>query len=217
MLTDAIKELLRESSLFKDLTDQEMDKIARFSRMATFESGDVLFHEGEPSEEIYLVANGTVAVEVGLLGRQRRRRATIETVRRGQCVGWSAGVGSAKYMGTANVVEPTTVVTINGKAIRSLFEEDPSLGLRVMRKLVELARSRLTHTTERLANILSVASHDLKAPAGRSTKLPPGDPGRLCRRNDRATKKYAAQKRGEDQATVVDDRRHPGYVPPRAA
>jgi cytochrome c len=160
----AIKKVLRESSLFKDLSNEERGKIFKLSRQVTFESGDFLCREGDLAEEIYIVARGTVAVEVGLIGRQRRRRATIETVRRGESVGWSAGVGLEKYITSAQAVEKTTVVAVNGAAVRRLFEEDTSVGLRVTRKLVNLARSRLTHTTEKLANILSVASHDLKAP-----------------------------------------------------
>lgn len=164
MPTAAIRKVLAESSLFKDLNDEERDKIAQFSRIVIFETGDFLCRQGDFAEKIYVVIQGTVAVEVGLLGRQRVRRATIEIARRGESVGWSAGVGVEQYITSAHAVEKTAVVAIDGTAIRRLFEEHPSLGLHVTRKLVNLARSRLTHTTERLANIVSVASHDLKAP-----------------------------------------------------
>ncbi|MGA2401423.1 MAG: ATP-binding protein [Syntrophobacteraceae bacterium] len=164
MPTAAIRKALGESSLFRDLSDEERDKIAQFSREMTFETGDVLFREGDPADNIYIVLQGTAAVEVGLLGRQRRRCATIATARRGESVGWSAGIGSEKYLASAYAVEKTTAVVVDRRAVHCLFVDSPASGLRVMEKLMDLGRSRLCRTTEILANMLSTASHDLKAP-----------------------------------------------------
>jgi signal transduction histidine kinase len=162
LTTAAVSRALEESCLFKDLSDRERDLIAPFCRKVVFEAGDVLFREGDPAENIYIVMRGTVAVEVGLLGRQRRRCATIALVRRGEPVGWSAAIGSDKYMASAYAVEKTTAAAIDRKALRLLFVEAPTLGLPVMEKLAELARSRLSSTACILANMLSTASHDLK-------------------------------------------------------
>ena len=164
MPTAAISKALGESSLFRDLSDQERDRIARSSREMIFETGDVLFNEGDPADNLYVVLQGTLAVEVGLLGRQRRRCATIATARRGESVGWSAGVGSDKYLASAYAVEKTTAVVVDRRAVRHFFVENPSSGLRLMGRLVDLGRSRLSSTTAILANMLSTASHDLKAP-----------------------------------------------------
>ena len=116
MPTAAISEALGESDLFGDLSDQERDRIAQLCRLMIFESGDVLFHEGDSGDNLS-VAGGTLAVEVGLIGRQRRRCATIATVRPRESVGWSAGVGSDKYLASANAVEPATVVVVERRAV----------------------------------------------------------------------------------------------------
>ena len=164
MPTAAINKTLGESSLFSDLSDEQRDKIAQLSREMTFETGDILFREGDSADNIYIVLQGMVAVEVGLLGRQRRRCATIATARRGESVGWSAAIGSRKYLASAYAVEKTTAVVVDRRAVQWLFVDNPASGLRVMEKLIDLARSRLSRTTEILASMLSTASHDLKAP-----------------------------------------------------
>jgi signal transduction histidine kinase len=164
LATAAIRKALRESGLFSDLSEEQRDKIALRSREMTFETGDVLFREGDTAENIYIVLQGTLAVEVGLLGRQRRRCATIAAAHRGESVGWSAGIGTQKYLASAYAVEKTTAVVVDRRAIDLLFADDPATGLRVMEKLIDLARSRLTRTTEILATMLSTASHDLKGP-----------------------------------------------------
>lgn len=163
METADIMKTLEESLLFGDLKDEERGRIARFSNEAVFEAGDILFHEGDPAEKIYIVVKGTVAVEVGLLGRRRRRCATIATAGRGESVGWSAGIGSPSYLSSAYAVEKTTALAIDRQAVRLLCTEEPSSGLLVMKKLADLASSRLSRTAGVLANMLSTASHDLKA------------------------------------------------------
>jgi signal transduction histidine kinase len=162
--TADIRKTLGESSLFSDLSDEQRDRIALLSREMTFETGDVLFREGDSADNIYIVLQGTLAVEVGLLGRQRRRCATIATAHRGESVGWSAGIGSQKYLASAYAVEKTTAVVVDRRAVQCLFADNPASGLRVMEKLIDLARSRLCRTTEILATMLSTASHDLKGP-----------------------------------------------------
>jgi signal transduction histidine kinase len=164
LTTAAIRKLLGESRLFHDLSEEEKDRITKFCRVTTFDSGDLIIREGDPAEQIYIVATGTVAVEVGLVGRRTVRRATIETVRRGECIGWSAGLDSGGYVASAVAVGKTSLVALNGADLSRLCEEVPHLGLRVTRKLLDLAKSRFTHTTEKMANILSVGAHDLKSP-----------------------------------------------------
>ncbi len=162
MTAAAIAKALRESSLLGDLGDEERVRIARFCREMIFEAGDLLFREGDPAEKLYIVLQGTVAIEVGLLGRQRRRCASIAAVRCGDSAGWSAGIGSKTYLASAYAVEKTSAIAIDGKAFQLLYADNPSSGLLVMGKLVDLARSRLSRTTGMLATMLSTAVHDLK-------------------------------------------------------
>lgn len=163
MKTAAIAKTLGKSLLFGDLNDQDRGRIARFSSEMVFEVGDLLFREGDPAENLYIVVRGMVAVEVGLLGRQRRRCATVAAARAGESVGWSAAIGSQRYMSSAYAVEKTAVLAIDREAVRLFFVENPSSGLLVMEKLADLARSRLSRTAGILADMLSTASHDMKA------------------------------------------------------
>lgn len=164
MTTTAIREVLRECGLFAELSEEERDRIARLAVDVSFEPGDILFSEGEKPEWLYVVMQGTIAVEVGLVGRKRRRQATLTLVRRGGIVGWSAGLGSEKYLASAIAREKSAVLAIGGEAIRRLLDGEPLIALQVTRKLADVARSRLVRTTEILANVLSVSSHDMKAP-----------------------------------------------------
>jgi signal transduction histidine kinase len=161
----AVKELLRGAELFRELSDEDLDRVARFAHEVTFEAGDIMFHEGDAAEEIYIVSRGKVAIEMGLhLGGQVRRRATIDVVTDGYAAGWTSLAGSGVYIASGRCLVNTTAVAVSGEALLRLFDEDQTLGLRVMRGLLDLVSRRLQSVRETLSHILSIASHDLKAP-----------------------------------------------------
>lgn len=160
--TDIVR-LLEESAIFEGLGDGELSMISGASFRAVFTPGEFLFREGDPADKIYTIVDGSAAVEVGLVGRQRQRSATIAVVKRGESTGLSAGLGSRKYLASAYALEKTTVVATSGKALHRVYAADPSSGVIVLKKLLAQARSRLSATTGILAEMLTTAAHDLKA------------------------------------------------------
>ena len=102
-------------SLFKDLSDQETGQDCPVQPRDDLRDRRCPVPRGRLGRQFTCRPQGTVAVEVGLLGRQRRRCATIATARRGESVGWSAGVGSEKYLASAYAVEKTIAVAVDGK------------------------------------------------------------------------------------------------------
>ncbi|MDO8473010.1 MAG: ATP-binding protein [Dehalococcoidia bacterium] len=157
--------LLRGSTLFQDLSDEELEKISALCHEETFEAGHMIFHEGDTPDKMYIVIQGKVALDMGLsFSAHVTRRATIEIVTRGQPVGWSAITGSETFTATAKCLEKTDALAIDGQRLRDLFARNPGLGYRVQGRTLDLVRSRLGHTRDTLAHILSVVSHDMKAP-----------------------------------------------------
>jgi len=65
---------------------------------------------------------------------------------------------------SARCMEKTKVIALDGVGLRRLLEEDSHMGHKVMKRFVGLVSSRLRHTRDTLAHILSIASHDLKSP-----------------------------------------------------
>ncbi len=159
-----IKEVLRKSEFFGELTEEELDKIVKVCRQEVYEAGAEVFSEGNIARELYVVEEGKVVLDMGLsLGTQSRRRATIEIVTPGEAFGWSAVDGQA-FTSSARCLENTKVIAVDTAGLRHLFDEDYRIAYEVTRKLLDIVRSRLSHVRGTLAHVLSVASHDLKAP-----------------------------------------------------
>jgi signal transduction histidine kinase len=165
MQVDQAVAVVRECRLFRDLEEECLSGIARVARREFFPAGHILFRAGEPATTAYLVEEGSVAIDIDVkFGMQTRRTATIEMVSRGHIAGWSAVASAKEYSATARCIEDTCAYAIDGDSFRGLFRADTGLGYTVMRRLVGLVRSRADRLTNTLAHVLSIASHDLKAP-----------------------------------------------------
>ncbi|MFC1958194.1 ATP-binding protein [Chloroflexota bacterium] len=160
-----VREVLRESELFKELTDDELGKIAKLCQEEVYTAGTTIFNEGEVAEELYIVEDGRVVLEMTLrLGSGAGRQGTIDVITRGEAFGWSAISESHTLTMSARCIEGTKVIAVDGAELSRLLEDDPYIGYRVMKRLVSLVSSRLRNARGTLAHVLSIASHDLKAP-----------------------------------------------------
>ena len=53
-------ELLRNVSIFKDLEDGELARVAEVCRTQEFVSGEYIFKEGESGSRLYLIVEGEI-------------------------------------------------------------------------------------------------------------------------------------------------------------
>lgn len=139
-----INEVLASSDLFKGIPDEALIKIAALAQVESHEAGAILFTEGSAARDVYIIEEGRVAMDLSLsptpgVGKQ----TTVETLSNGQSCGWSAVGGTAVYSMTARCTEPVRVIAINGERLRSLLDENPDIGYRVMESMAKIISSRL--------------------------------------------------------------------------
>ncbi len=165
MLELAAIEALLASETFRQLPHEDLVALAGISSERTYEPGQTIFREGDVAEALLLLLKGRVALEKAIvLGRRGARQATVEVIQPGQIFGWSAAIAPYELTATAVCVERSRVLAIDAEALRKLADERPSLGYHVVSRLASIAGARLRDTTHRLSYLLTIASHDLKAP-----------------------------------------------------
>jgi signal transduction histidine kinase/CheY-like chemotaxis protein len=163
-LTSKIKEIIKKSDLFWNLTDDQIDKLAPMATEKTFTAGQRIFTENEPLPDFYIVGKGKVSLEMEIrIGSRTRRQAVIDVVGNNGFLGWSTFLNlPASMSGTA--VETSQLLSFDGEQVRKLCQEDTEIGYKVVNELVRLVSNRLANTRRTLAHVLSVTSHDLRAP-----------------------------------------------------
>ncbi|MDP2920289.1 MAG: ATP-binding protein [Dehalococcoidia bacterium] len=159
-----IKEIIRNSDLFWNLTDEQAGKLADIASEETVPAGQRIFIEGEPLRNFYIITKGKVCLEMGIrIGSRTRRRVVIDVLGSGSCLGWSIMINQPASM-TGTALEPSQLVVLDGEQVRRICSEDTGLGYKVMHEIIRLVSNRLAMTRRTLAHVLSVTSHDLRAP-----------------------------------------------------
>ena len=163
-MTASKTELIKKSELFWNLTNQQIDKLATLATEETFDAGQRMFTEGTLLPNFYIVTNGKVSLEIEIrIGPRTRRQAMIDVVGNNGFIGWTVFLNlPAPASGTA--LETSQVLVFDAASVRKLCNEDKELGYEVFREVVRVVSSRLSRTVSTLAHVLSVTSHDLRAP-----------------------------------------------------
>ncbi|HLE02867.1 MAG TPA: ATP-binding protein [Dehalococcoidia bacterium] len=161
----SITSVVKRTHLFDGLSGPQLAKVVELCREQTYAAGQAIFAEGSVPKDFYIVKKGKVALDANFSARPGTwKQGTVDIVTDCEPLGWSAIAGSGKMTLSARAVEDTQLLAIDGASFRALLEQDTQMGYAVMHRVIVLASSRLRGTKETLARILSIASHDLRAP-----------------------------------------------------
>ncbi|MFW6052213.1 MAG: cyclic nucleotide-binding domain-containing protein [Myxococcota bacterium] len=138
--------------LFAELGAPHRQAVAAIAERVRVPAETVLFAEGDPSDEVYVVAQGRVALSLRRTGRDE---TLILTVGSGELLGWSALLPLGRRVATGRTVEPTELLRLHGPDLRALCERDHDVGYAVMKQAVhELAR-RLHDTRLQMLDVFA--------------------------------------------------------------
>jgi CRP-like cAMP-binding protein len=146
--------ILKEAGLFRDLTEKQLESIARSGQERVYESEENIFTHGDEAKNLYVLLEGAVNLKIKAL--EDIDLMTSELTRRGDIFGTAALMMPALYNVTAKCLEKTRVLAIDAHALKGLIDEDPKLGLEIMRQLAQLFFSRLNETRQGITDLFNV-------------------------------------------------------------
>jgi CRP-like cAMP-binding protein len=139
-------EMLREFQLFEGLKEGELKEIVPLCQERSYEDGSVVFTAGGSAEDVYMLRTGRVSILLELVIYDLEARADVYTIEEGETFGWSALVPPHKLTATARCQRPCDVVTINGRQLLDLLNNNRDIGFVVMRNLCRVISARLGAT-----------------------------------------------------------------------
>lgn len=110
--------------------DSEQRLLQRFGRQ--FGAGEVLFEEGQPATEAYLLQSGRVRL-IKHIGATER---SLRVVRPGDLFGESALLPGSRRGSTAVALVAGAALSLQHETFQHLLASHPSVGLRVLQQLV---------------------------------------------------------------------------------
>ena len=141
--------LLRSVARLRALGDERLAKIAALATKVEAPRGAVLFEEGEPADEIYLIVDGRLALTVAAGPGQE---TVLLTLGPGELTGWS-GLKPHGRVATARVQRDSTLLRLPADALLALCDEDHEIGYAVFRALFDELSHRLHDTRLQLLDM----------------------------------------------------------------
>lgn len=141
---------LRQIRCLQDIDEEYLGPIAALARVVEFPAGKVLYREGQPLTNIYLILSGSISIEICAPGVGCRR---IMTVSAGDLLGITPAVGQSLSTGTTRTLAPTKAIELNAGQVLTLCEHNPRFGYDFMRQVALAIAQRLNATRLQLLDV----------------------------------------------------------------
>ncbi|HET7504765.1 MAG TPA: cyclic nucleotide-binding domain-containing protein [Kofleriaceae bacterium] len=143
---DDLERVLRAHPFLAELSPEHVRFMVGCTRNARFRAGEFLMREGDREDTLYLIREGTVAIEMPRPGGEA---ACVETVGPGDVLGVSLLTPVAAHL-DCRARETVIALAIDNACLQRKMKEDTNLGFALSMRLLErtydrLSRARLQH------------------------------------------------------------------------
>lgn len=147
-------ELLRPIAIFQNLDDGELAQFAEICRIQEYQSGEVIFREGEAGNRLYLIVAGEVRISRDIPGSGEEALAVLKA---GTLFGEMAVFDHSERSTDAFSHGGTQVLTISRTEFDMVLDFDRDIAHKVLRAVVQLLSSRLRSTNDSLRSFLAMS------------------------------------------------------------
>lgn len=148
-----LEPVLEKHRFFADIESRHIAQIAHYASPITFKMGQLIFRQGEPANQFYILLSGHVALEVFA---PERGPLTILTLGTDDVLGWSWLFAPYIWHFDARAIEPTEAIALDGAWLRAECETNHELGYQLMKHSVQVIEQRLQATMIQLLDIYKV-------------------------------------------------------------
>ena len=117
-----------------------------------FEKGQIIFREGEMANRFYLIETGKIILESS---ERLGNPVIIDTIGRGNLLGWSWMFPPYTWRLTARAVETTSAIFFYGTILREYCERDCSLGYELFKRMAPVMIKRMQAARRKMVAIQS--------------------------------------------------------------
>lgn len=158
----SLRSQLANLPLFEALEPASLHELILRARVVTLEAGKVLFHQGEPSNSLYVVVDGAVTPIAE--GDARRKLAVLE---RGDFVGEIGLVTQQPRNATVAALVDSKLIAIDRGVLFPLMRQEPKLALGILRPV----RQRMLDRQVRTNLFFAAFSHAERSAVARQFRL----------------------------------------------
>jgi CRP/FNR family cyclic AMP-dependent transcriptional regulator len=174
--TPACAAFLAQVPLFATLGEDERLALAETTRLRSFKPHEVLFHEGDVGNALFMIHSGLVKI---VRYTADGEGTILRLLGSGECMGEMALLDGQPRSATAEALTAVTAVTLDREALRALVARRPELAWTLMSELSMMVR-RVTqqlldtvwlNLSGRMARILLTLAEQYGEPGPQGTQI----------------------------------------------
>ena len=144
-------EWLKKTELFENLNESHLNVILSRSSVESLTEGKTIFQQGEDAKRLYVLIQG--AVDLTAKAQEQIDFMTSKIEREGAVFGTASLMEPFRYNVSATCLKPSKVLVIDASFIQKMMEEDPRMGMEMMKKLASIYFNRLNDLRSGVSNL----------------------------------------------------------------
>jgi CRP-like cAMP-binding protein len=153
-------EWLKRTELFEALEEPQLNTLLLHASVESFPEGKTIFNQGEKAVRLYVLVEG--AVDLTIKTGEKIDFMTSKIEKEGAVFGMPALIEPFRFNVTAICLKPSKVLVLDADYIRKTMEDDPKMGMKIMKKLASVYFNRLNDLRSGVSNLLK--TFELKTP-----------------------------------------------------
>ena len=146
----------KQKDIFRAMNKSFVKKIMDVSATESYEQGDLLFQQGDPANQFYILLRGRI--KLTLVGNMQ---SVYIVSHGGEAFGWSSLIDRETYTASAECMTAVKLLRFDREKVLKIIEDDPANGLVFFKRLAGILGNRLLHSY----NLLSTAAQTEVSPS----------------------------------------------------
>lgn len=117
----AVQTLIRRIPMLRFTSDNDIAHLLEKVELKTFEAGDIIFEEGDPPDDLYVIHQGFVKISK----RDETRQRILSYLNEGDCFGETGVLNNAPRAASATAMSRTELLVVPGPQFQSLVYANP--------------------------------------------------------------------------------------------
>ncbi len=150
-IREPVSDFLLNTPLFDGLKTNEIENIAKHLSFIELSKDEILFQEGERGNCVCFVVEGTLdVIKQSLTGES----VIITALHRGRSIGEMSIIDDFPRSATVKARTQVKLVILTREGFDLLLEENPQVGIKILKKISRLLSLNLRKTSSRLADYM---------------------------------------------------------------
>jgi CRP-like cAMP-binding protein len=150
-VTEDLSGLLGKAPLFSEFNRDDIQSLAEYMGLYRAQPGETIIREGDNGDFMLLIVRGEVDILKKGFGREQQHMTNVGS---GMTIGEMSMIDGEPRFASCRTTQPTTFAVLTRDSMAKIILEQPSLGSKILVKLVTMLSARLRQTSAKLMSYM---------------------------------------------------------------